>query len=207
MVAWAERGIGRYQNTWERAHGPQLEDRAAAQWWARDLLCRQDWVILDTETTGTRHLDEVVQIGVLAPDGTPLLDTLVRPNQPIPKEASAIHGITDAIVMSAPAYRELRQELEALVAGKTIVCYNAAFDERLILQTAFLNRVPTLTARWDCAMRRYSQYVGQWSERYGNYRWLPLPRSAEYAGQQHQALADCAATFDVILTMAEPDGE
>lgn len=207
MVAWAERGIGRYQHVREGAHGPRSEDRAAAQWWARDLLCRQDWVILDTETTGTRHLDEVVQIGVLAPDGTPLLDTLVRPNQPIPREASAIHGITDAMVVSAPAYCELRQELEALVAGKTVVCYNAAFDERLILQTSFLNRVPTLTARWDCAMRRYSQYVGQWSERYGNYRWLPLPRSAEHAGRPHHALADCMATLDVILTMAEPDGD
>jgi DNA polymerase III subunit epsilon len=186
------------------AGGPRREDRLAAQQWARQLLWRRDWVILDTETTGIRHTDEVIQIGVLAPDGTPLLDTLLRPQQRIPADATAIHGITDAAVAAAPSFCEVREHLQALVAGRTIVCYNAAFDQRLILQTAFQNRVPTLVAGWECAMHQYSRFVGRWSVRHGNYTWQPLPRSGVYAHLQHQAIDDCLATFDVILTMAVP---
>lgn len=186
--------------------GAWSRDRAAAGAWARALLESDEWVILDTETTGLGHSDEVVQIGVIGAAGETLLETLVRPGQPIPGAASAIHGITDAMVAEAPPYAAVRQRLQAVVAGRRVVSYNAAFDERLILQTAFRNRVPTLVARWECAMRRYAAFVGRWSERHGGYVYPPLPRRGALAGQAHTALADCLATREVIQEMAGASG-
>ena len=68
-----------------------------------------DWVLWDTETTGIGRTAEIVQIGVLASDGSVLLDTLVRPlnRKRISADATAIHGITMKMLVDAPSYPEL----------------------------------------------------------------------------------------------------
>jgi hypothetical protein len=65
----------------------RLEVHQEAIDWARELMGRQDWVLLNTETTGLGPDDEVVEIAVLDPTGRALLDTLVRPPRPIPPAA------------------------------------------------------------------------------------------------------------------------
>jgi DNA polymerase III epsilon subunit-like protein len=54
-------------------------------------LIEGDCLLLDTETTGVGDGDEVCEITILDASGTPLLNTLVRPTQPIPAEATGIH--------------------------------------------------------------------------------------------------------------------
>jgi DNA polymerase-3 subunit epsilon len=176
--------------------------REAARRWAQDLLGRSDWAILDTETTGLDGRAEVIQIGVLAPDGTTLLNTLLRPRGLIPYDAIAIHGITDAMVATAPAYREVQPTLFDLLRGRTVICYNAAFDRRMLEQTARRHEVPDLPVSWQCAMERYAQYLGQWSGRRGGYHRVSLPRGSSYGPDKHQALDDCLATLEVIRKMA-----
>jgi DNA polymerase-3 subunit epsilon len=182
--------------------GPRPEDRLESQWWARRLLQRVDWVILDTETTGLDHGAEVIQLGVVGPDGRTLLDTLLQPGSRIPVDATRIHGITDAMVVGAPRFGEVRDRLQGLVQGKMVVSYNAAFDQRLLVQTAVRHRVPVVNAAWECAMRHYSRFVGRWSTRHGGYSWQQLPRTGAYAHQSHQAIGDCLATLQVIQRMA-----
>ncbi len=182
--------------------GSFLDDRQLARVWARDLLNRADWAVLDTETTGLGNTAEVIQIAVVAPDGGTLLDTLVRPNAPIPADATAIHGITDVMVERAPPYLDVYPALLEVLRGKLVVCYNAAFDRRLLRQTAVRSHAPELPVAWDCAMEQYSRFIGRRSARGGSYSWQPLPRRAEYRFAKHQAIVDCLATLDVIRTMA-----
>ena len=52
-------------------------------------------VFLDTETTGLDNRAEICEIAVLDPEGCTLLDTLVKPRQPIPQAATDVHGISD----------------------------------------------------------------------------------------------------------------
>jgi DNA polymerase-3 subunit epsilon len=65
------------------------------------LLC------LDVETTGIdKQTDLPVQVGlVMRRDGVDqiLIDMLANPGRPIPPEAAAVHGITDAQVAGAPS--------------------------------------------------------------------------------------------------------
>ncbi len=173
------------------------EDWRRARDWARDLLALEDWILLDTETTGLGPDAEIVKISVVAPDGQVLLSTHVRPTVPIPPEATRVHGITDAMVADAPAWPEVWPSLKGLLAGKLTIAYNAAFDERILCQTARRHGTERPELRWDCAMEWYAMWMGEWSDYHGNYRWPRLPRSS------HDALGDCMATLAVIRNMAE----
>lgn len=136
----------------------EATDRAAARDWARSLLAKDDWLILDTETTGLHSDAEIVQIAIAAPSGQILLDTLVKPTRPIPPAATRIHGIRDADVAGAPTFAELAPQIRELLSGATVVIYNADYDNRLLEQSAAAHdltyEVPIFGAdKYDCAMR------------------------------------------------------
>ncbi len=173
-------------------------DQEIAAQWARSLLEREDWVILDTETTGLSQIDEIIQIAIIAYDGSLLLNTLVRPKQPISATAIAIHGITNATLEEAPSFPEIFEQFKAVISEKTMVIYNAPFDLRLINQTIKKYHLPQLEIdpeQVECAMLKYSAWKGEiWSD--GNYKWQKLP------GGDHTALGDCKATLEIIKKMA-----
>ena len=180
-------------------------DLAASRSWARGLLIRSDWAILDTETTGLDGRAEVIQIGVLSPRGAVLLDTLVRPRGRIPFDAIAIHGITEAMVADAPTFAEIHPRLAEVLQSKLVIAYNAAFDQRMLRQTALRNALPDFAVRWDCAMEQYSRFVGRVSGRRSGSSRVPLPRGVDYGSKKHQAMDDCRATLEVIRRMADGD--
>ncbi len=53
---------------------------------------------------------------------------LVRPSRPIPADATAVHGITDADVAGAPPFVELAGQLFCLLDDAVFVAHNAPFD-------------------------------------------------------------------------------
>ena len=67
--------------------------------------------------------------------GEPLIDTLVRPVFPIPYQVAKVHGITNEMVADAPTWWDIREEVSALLCGRTIIAYNARFDFRMIGRT------------------------------------------------------------------------
>ena len=100
------------------------------------------YAVFDCETTGTTPgLDEIVSLAVIRLDAdgveTGTLARLVRPSRPIPAEATAVHGISDEDVASAPRFAEIAPELLELLAGAVFVAHNARFDLAM-LQHAFL---------------------------------------------------------------------
>lgn len=168
--------------------------------WAKSVLDQPDrYVILDTETTGVGTYDEVIQIGVIDPLGSVLLDRLIKParNTHISREATAIHRITMAMLDNMPLYSEISGMLKSVVQGRTIVTYNAEFDRRLLMQSAGFAGGFVPPDPWECAMLQYSQFVGDWDRYRDAYRWQKL-----YGGD-HTALGDCRATLARITEMAK----
>jgi len=183
-----------------------LSDRAAAVAWAAEMLRRRDVLFLDTETTGLDGRAEIVEIAVVDARGRVLLDTLVRPLRPIPPDALAIHGITDRMVAGAPMWPEVHAELARLFREcPHVVVYNAAFDRRVIAQTARQHCLPPPIAEWHCAMLQYAAYAGQRHPDTGGYRWHRLDRAAAALGvprPTHRALGDALACRSVVAAMA-----
>ncbi|HET7769646.1 MAG TPA: 3'-5' exonuclease [Chloroflexota bacterium] len=178
-------------------------DRLEAEVWARALFGTADeWVVIDTETTGLDPGAEAVQIAVLSLAGETLMDTLVRPSGPIPWGASRVHGITDADVAGAPTYAELHDELARVLSRRGVVAYNAAFDERILQQTAARHGLRPPQSRWECAMRQYARWRNEWDERKQDYRWHKLPLLAAPGVRAHSAVGDCRSTLHVLRRMA-----
>jgi DNA polymerase III epsilon subunit-like protein len=124
------------------------------------------------------------------------LDTLLRPARAIPADATVIHGITDAAVVTAPIFSEIYPALLEACGKKRIVAYNAAFDMAMLALACRRAGLAPLPNRWDCAMEHYAAFCGDWGIYHGSYRWLPLP------GAGHQATDDCRAVLRLVRWMA-----
>ncbi len=177
-------------------------DRQEAARWAADLLGREDWLILDTETTGLSGRAEVIQISLINALGEPLLDTLVKPLRGIEAEAAAVNGITIEKCDSAPVWPDVFSKFCKIVAGKTVVIFNRDFDVRMIKQSCRDWELADFEfwgldgTSFECAMLQYSQWIGEWSWSNRKYKWQKLP------GGDHSALGDVLATLEVIRLMA-----
>lgn len=168
-----------------------------------------DCHILDTETSGLDNQAEIVEISIIDQLGNVIFDSLVKPKKPIPAEATAIHGITNDMVATAPSWADIHDEVCLIVSSKPLVIYNADYDIRLMAQTAALYGLKPVTAAAGvhCAMLAYAQFYGDWNDYKSSYRWQRLTKAAKQQGVviegvAHRALADVKMTLGVLQAMA-----
>jgi DNA polymerase-3 subunit epsilon len=117
-------------------HDLELHDRPPPPPPLADDLALEEVPVLalDIETTGLDvERDRLLSVGAVRLHGTRLfravaLDRLVDPGVPVPPAASAVHGITDAMVEGAPSFAEVWPELEAMMSGVVVVGHNIGFD-------------------------------------------------------------------------------
>jgi len=95
-------------------------------------------VAIDTETTGRdAATDRVVEVATVRWDGTSRddrLSCLVNPGRPIPKEATDVHGITDADVADKPPFSAILPDLVEALIGRIPLAYNAHFDRQFLME-------------------------------------------------------------------------
>lgn len=105
-----------------------------------DSLREEGFVALDLEATGLDPRREaiVAAAAVEFVGGQPRQSyvTLVDPRRPIPASATAIHGITDAMVAGAPSAEHALAELKAVLGRHVVVGHGVAFDLALLHRVA-----------------------------------------------------------------------
>ena len=163
----------------------------------RPLVC------VDLEATGIwpGH-DRIVQIAVASifPDGSvSTWSSLVNPEQPISPVATAVHGITDERVASAPTYAQLAPTVAALLSDCDLTGYNVErFDRRLL--AAESRRAgfgdPTVGALvidvYTMFVRRESRSLDAALQFYG-------VQGGQATRQAHDASSDVEATVAVLV--------
>jgi DNA polymerase-3 subunit epsilon len=162
-------------------------------------------VYLDTETTGFGKQAEIVDIAVVGATGQVLFESLVRPTRPIPVDAIAVHGITNADVKDAPEWCDVYDEVQSILAGRRIVVYNVTFDKQMVTQACRQYALPAPEADWECAMKRYAGFHGSWDPGKRWYKFQKLERAVLTFGAEpggHRAAADALACRAVVLGMA-----
>ena len=169
--------------------------------WARGIFQqKENWLIFDTETTGIDRA-EICQICLIDLDGQVLLDTLLKPTRPIPPGATAIHGITDAMVANEKSFTDIYPALVDIFANKQGLAYNAQFDVRILNYSCQLHKLSLLeaVARTEDVMVPYSNYYGEPNPKKNSYKWQKLPSG------DHSAKGDCLATLEVLKQMAKEE--
>ncbi|MEU5900222.1 3'-5' exonuclease [Streptomyces venezuelae] len=162
---------------------------------AKALLEPDTAVILDTETT---DLDgQTIEIAVIdAASGKKLMDTLVKPTEPISQGAQWGHGLSDADVAGARSWEKVLPRLRKVTKNRIICAYNSSFDRGIILSdTRRAGKKPLHLEPWDnwyCLMDSYAAWIG-------SSRWLPL-------GGGHRAASDCTAARQVLVEMSKGRG-
>lgn len=180
----------------------------------REALAGKDFLVLDTETTGL-YEGEIVQIAIINSAGEILLNTLVKPVEPIPADATNIHGITDHMVKDAPSWIDLAPKIKTILEGKLLVVYNAVYDRKMMHQTAERHNLPKVEWKeittWLCAMEAFAEFYGDYNRYRGSYRWQKLVMAARHCGVEyadaHDALADCKMALGVSKFMLKVESE
>jgi DNA polymerase III subunit epsilon len=99
-----------------------------------------EFLAVDTETNGLAgDLCELTEVGAVLVGGGELhetFDSVVRTERPLSRGIQRFTGITQAMVDSAPAPREVLEELGELLAGRVLLAHSARFDTS-VLRAAF----------------------------------------------------------------------
>lgn len=160
-------------------------------------------IFYDTETTGIRsEKDRIIEIAAYDPALNRTFEKLINPGSPIPKEATAIHGITDEMVASAPSFLEVGKEFIEFCSGDVVLIAhnNDAFDIHFLRQE--FKRCEVAMPEW-----RFLDTL-KWARRYRT----DLPRhSLQFlrevyeipANNAHRALDDVIVLHQVFSLMTD----
>lgn len=170
-------------------------------------LERAQFIALDTETTGLHPAaGRLVEVAALRFDRTGRIlaefAELVNPGQPIPPEATVIHGITDEMVAEADGPDRVLPRLIAFIdiPDAVLVAHNAPFDLAFIaIAMARLGlsppNVPVLDTRL-LARHLLPHASGYALEQVAAYFGISIP-------DHHRALPDARAVRLVLLELLD----
>jgi DNA polymerase III epsilon subunit family exonuclease len=164
--------------------------------------------VVDLEMTGLSvSRDRICEIAVVRWDGETLTEwaTLVSPGVSMSKSALRCHGLTDAAVADAPAFRDVLDRLTPLLDGCVFVAHNAPFDlgflERAYAKSG--QQMPRIAVVDTLMMAR----------RLFAFPKNDLRTACERLGvaveQLHRAMADARATWELfsrMLNVLDPQG-
>jgi DNA polymerase-3 subunit epsilon len=94
-----------------------------------------EYVVIDTETTGTLKADRIVEIALVAFKGDEVIEewsTLINPQRDVGK--TNIHGITASMVSSAPIFADVVNDIFRIINNRVLVAHNLGFDARMLIQ-------------------------------------------------------------------------
>lgn len=182
-------------------------DRRSALLWSREMIVAPNVVFMDTETTGVRVVDDIVDIAVIAANGNVLFEQLVKPARPIPADTAAFNGISNLMVADAPILEDVYPALADLLTDRVVVAYNVEFDRSMLSNALARRGLPWLeTTRWACAMEAYAAFNGEASWHRPGFRWMSLEKATARLGipkPTHRALADAVACRAVVQALAK----
>lgn len=94
-----------------------------------------DFVILDTETTGLDPDDEIVELSVVSSSGEELYHSYFYPSKEVTKGAMMVNHLSKRKLQGNPLFYTEWEKIKAAIGTKKIMGHNIEFDKRLIEQT------------------------------------------------------------------------
>lgn len=165
-------------------------------------------VFFDLETTGVNIAsDRIVEISIIKVllNGEEIRKTYrINPEMPIPPQATAVHGISDADVADCPKFKQKAKELVEIFSDADIAGYNSnKFDVPLLAEEFIRAGVD-----FDLKKRNFVDVMSIFMKK------EPRNLSAAYKfycngdlENAHSANADTEATYEVFKAQVERYGD
>jgi DNA polymerase III subunit epsilon len=169
-----------------------------------NLNLKRPIAFIDLETTGINVTsDRIVEISVLkiSPNGKEeWMSTRVNPGLPIPPKSTAIHGIHDEDVASAPSFKDIARNLGSFLEGCDLAGYNAIKFDIPVLAEEFLR----INIDFNFRKRRYVdvQVIFHKKEQRTLTAAYLFYCKKELEGA-HGSKADTAATYEVLKSQLD----
>ena len=150
-------------------------------------------LVFDTETTGTRPTDEILQITILDGYGTTLFDSFIRPKRNKHwKEAEAVNNISYQMVEDKPFFADVKAEIQGLFNNALLVVgYNVNFDINFVKAEGIV-----VSGQIFDVMTAFASYRANVDK--SVYRKCKLVECAEYFGHSyspHDSAEDAKVTL------------
>ena len=173
--------------------------------WVRDPA--QPYVVVDIETTGGNNnyhrITEIGMVKMIAGEEVDRYQTLLNPQRRIPSNITRLTGISDDMVIDAPRFSEVANDVAAFTEDAVFVAHNVNFDYGFIKQEF---------ARLDTAYRRPKMCtVREMRRAYPGLASYSLANLTQHFGismkRHHRALSDAQAAAELLKMVFAVDDE
>lgn len=164
----------------------------------------EEFVVLDTETTGLTNADEVVEVAVTDMHGNPLYSQRFMPTKEVDPGAMRVNHLSKRVLAGNPQFSATEWEnIKVAIAGRKVLGHNISFDKRLISQT--LKRYG-ITDDTDIV------FTGMYDSKDIAKKWLvaksySLNNLTTQIGivreEQHEAADDCRMTVEFLKRLED----
>lgn len=173
--------------------------------------------VLDTETTGTTDLDDVIEFSIMLNDNNTknFYTTLFKASMPVPAESSAVHWICDEDLVDAPDFSTNSETIGTLMDHMTyLVGHNVEFD-RNMLASNFARKTSSVPdslldkSKWICTFKLAKKLFGQDTTNFSNlklgYLWfkLGLNKTSTRKINPHKAEDDVFMCYSVLVHLID----
>jgi DNA polymerase-3 subunit epsilon len=111
-----------------------------------------------------------------------------------------IHKITNEQVINQPIFPQVARMISFVLKGKHVIAWNLEFDWKLLMHMfQKYDIAKPEVAGLSCAMDKYSEWCGEWSDRKQGFKWQRLPNLLGI--EAHDAYHDCQNTLKAMEKM------
>lgn len=162
-----------------------------------------NFVILDTEGTGLKLEDEVIEIGIIDTNGNVLYESTFYPQREVDYFATKVNGFTKANLTGSPQLKDEWRNIVKAIGGKKILCHNTAYDKRILIQSFKLYDIDyDIESCFDGACDSL-EIAKKWI----NSKSYKLEHLANLMGinekEEHRASSDCLMTLKFLRKLEE----
>lgn len=174
------------------------------------LSLPDNYIVLDLETTGYNpHFDEIIEVACIRYSGSEKIDSFHSYVQPTPYGDDSIHyvddfitkltGITDDMLVTAPKFKDIANELYDYLGDSVIVGHNVNFDINFLYDN-FLKCLGCKFKNDYLDTMRLSRIA---LPDLPHHRLKDLKEYFSIDGVQHRALNDCQITHTVLSKLLD----
>lgn len=178
-------------------------------------LIPNEFVILDLETSGLDSInDSILEIGAvhfvksdfLKSGEVTTFQVFIKQDKPIPKEATAINGITDEMVADGDSELDALAKFFDFIGTKRLFAYNSKFDKSFLVQAIQRNNFKYL--RPSFAISDIYALAKKYIHHLPNRKLATIAKSiGSNQDGAHRAVNDCVMALHVFLYLKNVEFE